>query len=88
MRSKLFIWISIFALTVASLHLGNSSVAAEDGRKALIKAVANFYTALNQMLTGELDQMNEVWSHADDVTYMGPGGGHGIDNVLPLDPAG
>jgi hypothetical protein len=27
------------------------------------------------MFTGELQPMKEVWSHKDDVTYMGPGGG-------------
>ena len=36
------------------------------------------------MFTGELGPMKEVWSHASDVTYMGPGGGFqvGWDQVL------
>ncbi|HEV2563118.1 MAG TPA: nuclear transport factor 2 family protein [Rhizomicrobium sp.] len=41
-----------------------------------VTAAANgFYAALNQMFTGDLTAMNAIWSHADDVTYMGPGGG-------------
>ncbi|HSA86728.1 MAG TPA: nuclear transport factor 2 family protein [Nitrospira sp.] len=36
---------------------------------------AGFYTALNALFEGDLAPMVEVWSHADDVTYMGPDGG-------------
>lgn len=42
----------------------------------LTQAVAQFYTALNRLFTGELAPMVDVWSHADDVTYMGPTGGY------------
>jgi len=38
-------------------------------------AAAGFYAALNALFEGELAPMVEVWSHADDVTYMGPDGG-------------
>ena len=38
-------------------------------------AAAGFYAALNALFEGELAPMIEVWSHADDVTYMGPDGG-------------
>ncbi len=36
------------------------------------------------MFTGDLEPMKKVWSHADDVTYMGPSGGFriGWDQVL------
>jgi ketosteroid isomerase-like protein len=37
-------------------------------------AAEQFYSALNAMFTGELQPMKDVWSHKDDVTYMGPGG--------------
>ena len=40
--------------------------------KAVAEAVAGFYAALNTMFKGDLGPMLEVWSHADDVTYMGP----------------
>ena len=42
------------------------------------EAVAQFYVALNVLFTGEMKPMNDVWSHADDVTYMGPAGGFQI----------
>jgi len=38
-------------------------------------AADQFYAALNIMFQGELAPMIVVWSHADDVTYMGPAGG-------------
>ena len=37
-------------------------------------AVKGFYTALNAMFVGDMAPMDAVWSHADDVTYMGPFG--------------
>lgn len=55
------------ALTPASRALADEA--------AVRAAVDRFYAALNSMFTGELAPMVEVWSHADDVTYMGPGGG-------------
>ncbi len=52
--------------------------------KAVMEAAAQFYAALNTMFRGDLEPMKEVWSHADDVTYMGPFGGFqvGWDQVL------
>ncbi len=41
-------------------------------------AVENFYAALNALFGGELGPMEKVWSHRDDVTYMGPGGSYQI----------
>ncbi|MHC4850946.1 MAG: PAS domain-containing protein, partial [Planctomycetota bacterium] len=38
-------------------------------------ATDQFYVALNRMFTGDLAPMNAIWSHANDVTYMGPVGG-------------
>ncbi|MAH16917.1 MAG: DUF4440 domain-containing protein [Euryarchaeota archaeon] len=34
-----------------------------------------FYAALNKILSGQLAPMEAVWSHADDITYMGPAAG-------------
>jgi ketosteroid isomerase-like protein len=44
-------------------------------RDEVAAAAAGFYTALNALFEGDLGPMVEVWSHADDVTYMGPDGG-------------
>lgn len=39
-------------------------------------AAAGFYAALNAMFEGDAGPMLAVWSHADDVTYMGPDGAY------------
>jgi ketosteroid isomerase-like protein len=75
MKSKTTVWISISILSVAVLVCAKLALAAEKDEQAVRNAVAQFYAALNEMFTGELAQMKKVWSHADDVTYMGPGGG-------------
>ena len=71
-------------MTVAGLMAANIVLAAEKDEQGVRQAVAQFYTALNTMFTGELGPMKEVWAHANDVTYMGPGGGFqvGWDQVL------
>ena len=66
----------------AVLLLALSPVAAraeaEDGPKTVEEAVDGFYAALNAMFTGDLEPMKAAWSHADDVSYMGPAGGFRI----------
>ena len=57
------------------LAIAGHSFAAEDDEQAVREATANFYAALNEMFTGDVSAMMNVWSHGDDVTYMGPGGG-------------
>ena len=37
-------------------------------------ATASFYAALNVLFTGNAQPMKDAWSHADDITYMGPNG--------------
>jgi ketosteroid isomerase-like protein len=41
---------------------------------AVRQAADQFYAALNAMFKGDIAPMKTVWSHADDVAYMGPGG--------------
>jgi len=41
----------------------------------ITEVAAGFYAALNALFEGDLTPMVEVWSHANDVTYMGPDGG-------------
>lgn len=41
----------------------------------VLAANDQFYSALNTMFTGELAPMIAMWSHANDVTYIGPVGG-------------
>lgn len=61
---------SIFILV--SVVLAASPEKDADGVRVAAEA---FYSALNTMFTGEMGPMKEVWSHKDDVTYMGPAGG-------------
>lgn len=39
------------------------------------RAVDDFYRALNRLFEGDIEPMLDVWSHAEDVTRMGPFGG-------------
>lgn len=42
--------------------------------KSVTAAVDSFYSALNVMFTGDGSAMKNAWSHASDITYMGPSG--------------
>lgn len=43
-------------------------------KQELLAANAGVYTALNALFKGEVAAMEQVWSHSDDVNYMGPNG--------------
>ena len=45
---------------------------------AVRAATQRFYAALNALFAGDTAPMETVWSHADDVTYMGPYGDYRI----------
>ena len=83
---RLSAWRGAFlALAFAICASGFATPAsAASERSAVLKANEAFYKALNEMFKGELDPMVAVWSHAPDVTYMGPTGNfdHGWDAVL------
>lgn len=53
---------------------GAEEVSASDEAKPVRRANDAFYAALNAMFDGDLAPMKKVWSHADDVTYLGPDG--------------
>ena len=86
MRSCRVMALSTFMLAVAGLMPGATARAAEADEQAVNQANAQFYTALNAMFEGDVEPMKAVWSHADDVTYMGPAGGMhvGWNAVLPV----
>lgn len=75
MTSKRTVLVSMSILSMAILVCAKVALAAEKDEKGVQNAAAQFYAALNEMFMGELAPMKKVWSHADDVTYMGPGGG-------------
>lgn len=67
-------WMVLPLLALAILPAA-ARVAAQEDRRGVNAAVGQFYAALNDMFKGDLTAMKPVWSHRDDVTYMGPGGG-------------
>jgi ketosteroid isomerase-like protein len=71
-------------LVVVGFWAVSPAQAAEEDERAVKEATAKFYAALNDLFQGELEPMKAVWSHTEDVTYMGPGGGMqvGWDQVL------
>ena len=66
---------SCFLLASAFMYGSNASAwEANPSDKTVKAAVEEFYSALNQVFVGDLKDMDNVWSHADDVTYHGPTG--------------
>ena len=45
-----------------------------DEKIAVLQAENQFFAALNEIFVGNLAPMTALWSHADDVIYMGPDG--------------
>ena len=73
-------------LTIATVWalVGSAASAADNDKAAVLAANNQFYMALNKLFTGDVAGIKAIWSHADDVTYMGPTGGfeHGWSAVL------
>lgn len=74
-----------FGVCVVGLFCGPMAVAAQQDADSVRAAAKEFYSSLNVMFTGDVGPMKEIWSHGEDVTYMGPGGGFltGWKQVLP-----
>jgi ketosteroid isomerase-like protein len=72
-------------LAIAGMISTSAAYAAPSDEQAVRQATNGFYAALNDMFTGNIEPMQNVWSHANDVTYMGPDGKFivGWDHVLP-----
>jgi len=51
------------------------ALAVDSDTQKVKAASTEFYSALNSMFGGDTGPMDKIWSHADDVVYMGPGGG-------------
>jgi ketosteroid isomerase-like protein len=54
--------------------MGNSSSSSTKIAE-LTEAHNQLYAGLNKMFTGDIEPLNNVWSHSDSITYMGPFGG-------------
>jgi len=84
MRNLCVVALAAFVLSIAGMVPLNAARAAQADEQAVQQASEKFYAALNDMFTGNIEPMKDVWSHADDVTYMGPDGKFtvGWDQVL------
>ena len=67
---------SLIALACLSCFVGNLPAADDPLTQAVGDANAKFYAALNAMFVGNLGPMQAVWSHAEDVSYLGPDGSY------------
>ena len=65
----------LFVVAAMALTMASPVRAADDDTQAVKAAVAAFHDAINVLFTGDAAPMKAVWSHAEDVTYMGPVGG-------------
>ena len=64
----------ILMIAVASISLTVAANAADASYSSLKAANKGFYSALNTMFTGNIAPMISLWSHGNDVTYLGPDG--------------
>jgi len=61
-------------LAIVLVSATTTTHASPESRSAVLAVNAQFYAAINKMFTGDIGPIKAVWSHADDVTYMGPTG--------------
>lgn len=78
MRISRSLGLAAFLLAVAGMIPLSVASAAPSDEQAVRKASDSFYAALNTMFEGDIEPMQAVWSHADDVTYMGPNGTYAV----------
>lgn len=76
---KSFLLCFVIVITASLFSACNSNNKKEtnmdNNLQEVIAANKQFYAALNEMFTGNLEPMNEIWSHSADVTDLGPFGG-------------
>ena len=70
------------AAVLVALCFAASAVASDDdandakiAKQDVQQVNDRFYQALNDMFTGQIAPMEDVWSHGDDITCLGPAGG-------------
>ena len=77
MKNKIGILL-ILVFVVAACSTMSSSVASDNEEEAVRKALDGFYASLNAMFTGDAEAAKAVWSHSDDIAYMGADGGYQV----------
>ena len=82
-----------FLLFLTAIPIEKAKAAATNGvqtvtqeEQSVLSALETFYGALNTLFTGNGAPMKAAWSHAADISYMGPDGLHmiGWDQIGPL----
>jgi ketosteroid isomerase-like protein len=74
MQTKTILSTTLF-LALAAACFGDRPTASLNDAQGARQATTEFYKCLNALFTGDASPMKQLWSHSDDVTYMGPGGG-------------
>ena len=73
-KKMLILWAVALAAFVVPCSAA-PDIESPNEKQEIERATARFYEGLNSMFAGDTSAMKQVWSHADDVTYMGPDGG-------------
>ena len=74
MKRAMITPLAVLAVALATL-LANPSTSRAASEQDIRTAADQFYAALKAVFAGDAGPMIEVWSHHDDVTYLGPTGG-------------
>lgn len=74
MQLKPMILSILLLFSVAMPCLAKPTTVSPEEKQAVEQATAQFYRSLNVMFTGDATPMLDVWSHSNDITYMGPAG--------------
>ena len=68
----------IMAITFGSCASLNGTVVSDNEEQAVRLALDGFYASLNSMLLGDPLPAKAVWSHSEDIAYMGADGGYQV----------
>jgi len=77
MKKKLGL-VLILVLALGACATVNSTVASDNEEQAVRLALDGFYASLNSMLQGDPLPAKAVWSHSEDIAYMGADGGYQV----------
>ena len=76
MKGKRIFWnIGLLLLAFVFMFIHIETSFSSESERGVKEAAMQFYSALNTLFKGDVSPMIEVWSHAPDVTYLGPQGG-------------
>ncbi len=73
MYAKIAVLSTVVAL--AAVCFGSPAENRGSDKREVEQAAAEFYASLNAIFNGDTTPMQQIWSHADDITYLGPTGG-------------